>query len=175
MKKRYKIMIVVIADLLLGAAVCGFGFTIGGKPQITFVIYAVFCSVILSYASAVFVKGRNCDKGSSFIQSLVILTVVSTVCMYLFYNSVNVLASDNIYQEYETTVEYYISSDRIIGSTVGFYNQDNELAEVSDYNFIWSDDDSAPVEGATLTIREYNGAFNYPIYEIEKVNGKEEK
>lgn len=176
MVKRNKIMIAVIADLLLlVAAVCAFGFTIGGKPKLLYILYAAVCSIVLSYLSIILIKGKACDKGSSFLQSLVILAIVSTACMYLTYNAINAFAADSQYKEYETTVEYFTSTDRILGSSVGFYNQAGELVETSDYNAVWTDDESVPAAGAELTIREYNGAFNYPKYEIAKVNGREEK
>lgn len=176
MNKRNKIILAVIVDLLLlFAAVCAFGFTVGGKPRLLYILYAVVCSIVLSYLSNIFIKGKACEKGSSFLQSLVILAVASTACMYLSYNAINAFAADKQYREYETTVEYFTSSDRMLGSSVGFYNQEGELVETADYNSVWMDDESVPVAGAELTIREYDGAFHYPKYEIAKVNGREEK
>lgn len=176
MAKRNKILIaVVVCVILLVSAVCIFGFAVGGRPEIGFVLYCVMCSLIFSLFSLIFVGGSEYKRESSFRYLLVILTVISTVCMYSLYNAINYLGADNDFKEYETTVEYFTSSDRIFGSSVGFYNPQGELVETADYNAVWFDDESVPVEGAVLTVREYNGAFNFPKYEIASVNGRQEK
>lgn len=175
MTKTNKILIAIMSDLIFAViAVCVYGLIIGGEPGFAFILYSVVISAVLSCLSVVFIKGKNCIKDSSFFTRLLIIAAALVFCMYFLYNAANGLATDNQYKEYETAIEF-TSANKTLGTSIGFYNQAGELVSVTDYNFIWTDDDAVPVKGATLTIREYNGAFNYPKYEIEKVNGREEK
>lgn len=176
MKKSNKILITVI--LLLCAVIgtdCIIGFTIGKKIGAVHILILTAIHLILSYLAIVFIKGSEYKKTTGYKEALIITTIGLVALSAVMYGGFNRLSAGNESVEYETCVEYTDQYRGIMFMQVYFNDMQGNTACVSDKNILWIDEDTYPEDGTPITIREKQGGFGYPVYEIIAVNGKAER
>lgn len=176
MKKSHKILISVT---LLICAIIGFicliGFTIGGRfGWIHVIIFACFGAAI-SFLSILFINGSDFTKSKKFIEPFVILLVAITIIFGVMYNGINKLSADNKVITYDTKIEYLYTGKGQLHTDIGFYDNNGNMQEIWDFNQFWTDDESCPEEGDTITVEEQQGGFGYPVFKMTQVNGQIEK
>lgn len=176
MKKSNKILITVI--LLLFAVIsadCIIGFTIGNKIGAMHIVILTAIHIILSSLAIVFIKGSEYRKTAGYKEALIITTIGLVALSAVMYGGFNKMSAGSESVEYETYVEYTNQYRGIMFMQVYFNDVQGNTACVSDKNILWFDEDTYPEYGTPLTIREKQGGFGYPVYEIIAVNGKTER
>lgn len=158
-----KITAVVLIDLvIISVLYCIYGFTIGGKPEfITNVPYTIFSSITITAISIftyLFVTKRAIGKNVSPILFVGILFITYFVSVGI-YNLGNEFLNLEEPVEYESTVINV--EQKLSGKSsryVIYFNDSNgkTVAYTDEYN--------APKIGATISVKEYLGAFGYPIF-----------
>lgn len=175
MKKSHKIIITLT---LLMCAIIGFvcliGFTIGGRFGWLHIIIFACISAVISFLSILFINGSNFTKSNNFIEPFVLLTITITVVFNVMYSGINKLSAANEVIAYDTTIEY-TSTGKQLHTDIGFYDKNGNMQEIWDFNQFWTDDESCPEEGATITVEERQGGFGYPVFKMTRVNGRIEK
>lgn len=158
-----KITAVILIDLLvLSVLYCIYGFTIGGKPELLAnVPYTIFSSIILTAVSIftyLFITKRAIGKNvSPFL--LVGILFISYFASVGVYNWGNEFLSLEEPAEYKSTV-INVEQKRTGKSShyVIYFNDNNgkTVAITDEYN--------APAIGASIEVKEYSGAFGYPVF-----------
>lgn len=175
MKRSHKILITVT---LLICAIIGFvcliGFTVGGRFGWLHVIIFACISAVISFLSILFINGIDFIKSNNFIEPCVILIIAITVIFNVMYSGINKLSASNDMITYDTKVEYSYSGKQL-HTDIGFYDRNGNMQEIWDFNQFWTDDESCPEEGATITVEERQGGFGYPVFKMTRVNGRIEK
>lgn len=175
MKKSHKILITII---LLICAIIGFvcliGFTIGGRFGWLHAIIFACISAVISFLSILFINGSDFTKSNKFIEPFVILIIAITVVFNVMYSGINKLSAGNEVITYYTTIEY-TSHGKQLHTDIGFYDRNGNMQEIWDFNQFWTDDESYPEEGVTITVEERQGGFGYPVFKMTRVNGRIEK
>lgn len=90
------------------------------------------------------------------------------------YSGMNKLSASNEIITYDTTIEY-TSNGKQLHTDIGFYDRNGNMQEIWDFNQFWTDDESCPEEGVTITVEERQGGFGYPVFKMTRVNGRIEK
>lgn len=176
MKKTDKILITVI--LLIFAVIgvdCIIGFTIGGEIRLIHIVILVAIHLVLTYLSILFINGKEYEKSDSYKEALILITIGLVAISYVMYGGLNRLSASNDSVVYDTYIEETNSHEKTIFTEIGFRDRNNNLAHAWDKIIIWYDDDTFPREGVPITIRERQGGFGYPVYEIVAINGKPER
>ena len=92
----------------------------------------------------------------------------------MMYSGINKLSAANEVIAYDTTIEY-TSTGKQLHTDIGFYDKNGNMQEIWDFNQFWTDDESCPEEGATITVEERQGGFGYHVFKMTRVNGRIEK
>lgn len=176
MKKSIKILITVI--LLIFAVIgidCAVGFTIGGRIRLIHILIIVTVSLVLTFLSILFINGKGYEKSGSYKETLILVTIGLVAVCCVMYTGLNRLSASNDTVVYDTYIESSNHYYRSIFMEIIFEDRDGNMASAYDKNIIWFDDDSYPDEGVPITIRERQGGFGYPVYDIVAVNGRRER
>lgn len=172
MKKTDKILITVI--LLVFAVIgidCIIGFTIGGEIRLIHIVILVAIHLVLTYLSILFINGKEYEKSDGYKEALILITIGLVAISYVMYGGLNRLSASNDSVVYDTYIEETNTYEKTIFTEVGFRDRNNNLGHAWDKTIMWYDDDSFPEEGAPITIREKQGGFGYPVYELVAING----
>ena len=161
--KYKKITAVILIDLVvLSVMYCVYGFTIGGKPEIiTNVPYTIFSSItltVVSISTYLFITKRAIGKNVSPIL-LVGIWFIAYFASVGIYNFGNEFLNLDKPTEYESTV---INVEQESSGKSSYY-----LISFNDNNgkkVAIRDDYYAPEVGAIISVKEYSGAFGYPIF-----------
>ena len=158
-----KITAVIIIDLLvLSVLYCIYGFTIGGKPELlTNVPYTIFSSITLTVVSIftyLFITKRAIGKNVSpfLLVGILFVAYFASVGMYNLGNEFLTLEKPT---EYTSTIINVEQKRTGKNSHYVIYFNDNNGKTVS-----ITDEYNAPKIGASIEVKEYSGAFGYPVF-----------
>ena len=158
-----KITAVILIDLvILSVMYCIYGFTIGGKPEIIAnVPYTIFSSITLTAVSIftyLFITKRAIGKSVSPILLVGIWFIAYSASVGI-YNLGNEFLNIEEPTEYESTVinVEQKSSGKSSHYVISFNDSNGNKVTVRD-------DYYAPEIGEPINVKEYSGAFGYPIF-----------
>lgn len=166
--KELKIFLSVISSLLLSVGFdCLFGFTAGGEAGVLYVALLILFSFSCAALAVFIVNGRDYFKGS-YRAALVWTAIGICAFTYFLYSPLNSLSKSQEYTQYSAEVVWisqykgFLSEDITLRDGRGneFSTQTLE-AQISIY-----DDDFQ--EGSEVVVREYEGGFGFPVYELIK-------
>lgn len=161
--KYKKITAAILIDLVvLSVMYCVYGFTIGGKPEfIANIPYTIFSSITLTAVSIftyLFITKHTIGKNVSpiLLVGIWFIAYFASVGIYNFGNEFLNLDKPTEYESTVITVEQK-SSGKSSHYVISFNDSNgNKVAVRDDYY--------APEIGATINVKEYSGAFGYPIF-----------
>ena len=162
-KTLVKITVLLFAGLLLCIGVCcAIGFTVGGAPDLPKQIAFFTVSLLFGILSAIFLKQ---DKSLSRVLILLI-TAIFFVAVCCGYTALNRLSSSEDYIEYQTEITDINYYGKSFCEEICFPDRSGNEAVVIRYNLGIYENDQVPEEGKTITVREKQGGFGYPVYKI---------
>ena len=167
MNRTNKIILSVVGGLIaIIAFCCLYGFTIGGNDIIC-VIFLIISSLFISYLIFAFIFGKDFIKIEKAKRFAVGVVFGVFAISFFTYNGLNRISADESKTvEYETEITYFSSGYRG-PDTIYFINSQGTEADV-DYldAFISFEEEVYPSEAEFVCIRETQGGFGYPIYEV---------
>ncbi|MGN1328463.1 MAG: hypothetical protein ACI4V4_02060 [Eubacterium sp.] len=165
MKNSLKIPLSIITYLLsIVLFDCFYGFVISGYAGWLQLLLSVICGTVISFILAIFIFKRKNIKTEKFRIFLIVAMILFVSLARIIYNPLNKIAS-NDYISYETKIvrmqalyaTFFFDPD----FAIYVENQNGEEIEIDINSPIITYD-----EGDVITIKEIQGGFGYPIYEI---------
>ena len=169
MSRTNKIILSVVGGLIaIVAFSCLYGFTIGGNNA-TWAICLIAWSLLITASIFFFIFGKTFIKNQILIEIAVGVLTVVAVLSYFTYGGLNRISADESKTvEYEAEITYYdvrTAGQSIGPNSVDFINQQGNKVRV-DYYRAFINDDVIVDEAKFVLIREIQGGFGYPIYEV---------
>ena len=158
-----KITVVVLVDLLIISVLyCTYGFIIGGKPEfITNVPYTIFSSITLTATSIftyLYITKRAIGKNISPLLMIAILFIS-------YFASVGIYNLGNEFLNLEEPMQYETAVINVKQENLGKSSHYVISFEDSNGNIVTiTDDYNSPKIGASINVKEYSGAFGYPVF-----------
>lgn len=166
MSRAFKVAISVLAGAFITlAAICAYGFIIGGEKNIAYLVFSGLCSSLISFGIIALIMGVDYAKSEEHRAIFVIISVAIAAIMMFVYNPINGFTKKNNYVEYEAEITK-VSQYKGEPSRIYFKNQQGKEKMIWDlYGGITFDDERSLDEGKIIVIREYEGGFGFPYYD----------
>ena len=167
MSRTNKIILSVVGGLIaIVTFCCLYGFTIGGNNTI-WAICLIAWSLLITASIFFFIYGKNFVKNQTLLEiSVVVLTAIA-VLSYFCYNGLNKIGADESKTvEYDAKITYYIEGKV---DSIDFINSHGNEVRIDHYDdiIIYGEDEPITLsEAEFICIREIQGGFGYPIYEV---------
>lgn len=157
-----KLSAVILVGLLLVVGIdCLIGFTLGGKIGILHVALFFIASFVLGTLASIFlyIKDRVIEMPkTAIITSMAIFFLV----LCLGYGGINSISKSSDYLEYQTVISYVETPYKTFHNNYYFEDLNGErqvfrriMGTGVDYEY-----------GDKINVKEYQGGFGYPVYEI---------
>ena len=167
MSRTNKIILSVIGGLIaIVAFSCLYGFSIGGKNALT-AIFLIVSSLIISALIFAFIFGKDFIKSDKLKNIALGVAIGICVLSYFTYNGLNRISADESKTvEYEAKITYYIEGKV---DSIDFVNSHGDEVRIDHYDdiIIYGEDEPITLsEAEFICIKEIQGGFGYPIYEV---------
>lgn len=178
MKKSDRILIAVIADVFFVLIFnCLYGFCIGGKigfygnykNNIIYFSFAIVAALIAMILNFVFICGKDTFSDKKKVQSLLLFAVLVASVMAATYAPLNTISADKDAVEYESVITEINNYKSIVSYDLSFIdNKGEEISTTLYFGNVYQDfgDDRIAEKGTQILVREKNGGFNFPVYDI---------
>ena len=167
MSRTNKTILSVVGGLIsIVAFCCLYGFTIGGDNAI-FIVCLIAWSLLITASIFFFIFGKTFIKKQILMEIAVGVLTAVVGLSYFTYGGLNRISADESKTvEYEAEITGYINGKPPI---MDFVNQQgNEVRIDVYYDLINDEEDNYITLGSAkfVLIREIQGGFGYPIYEV---------
>jgi hypothetical protein len=161
---KASLLITVYLFLIIGFD-CLYGFLIGGYATWLHLLLSAICAIAFSFLLTALILSFKQIKTEKFVILFIVFSLIFVSFSKLMYNPLNDISAGDDYVEYESEILE-------IGtlSTSFFFEADFKLELKDKNNKTIQINIYSPIitysEGDIVTIREKQGGFGYPIYEI---------
>ena len=158
-----KLSAVILVGLLAVVGIlCLIGFLIGGRVTALHMVLFAASSAALSLLAA-FVLFRNEKERRTTAAIVAFIVFIAAFCSG--YGFLNELSRSNEYTEYQSTVTYVgVEYKQIVFERV--YFTDRNGSETYKTVFQTLNQENYYDDGTPINVKEYQGGFGYPVYEI---------
>ena len=154
--------VILVGLLLVIGALCLIGFLIGGR--LTWLHFALFaaCSLLYGAAAGYVLLGDEKEKRTT---AIVVAFLLFFGLFWSGYGCLNTLSRSNDFLEYQSTVTYIdLPARQLLFETVYFTDSEGQEAHKTVLQAL--NTENYYDDGVAITVKEYQGGFGYPTYEI---------
>lgn len=163
--------VILVGLVAVTGIICLIGFTIGGRMHP--VHFAIFLAASLALGTAasvvLYMKDQVIEMPKNAVIIATLLFFFAFIGGYPALNSVSKEAEYISYQSEVTEVSY--SYRNIVFETVHFKDSEGNEAKKIAFQTLNADEDYD--FGTKIQVKQWQGGFGYPVYEIEKVTKNE--
>ena len=169
-KKLVKLILVIIIGALLVVGICtAIGLTIGGAPSLGKQAIFAAAGFLLGYCSVWVLFPEKRKAARLPVESVLAATVIFLILFRFGYDGLNRMTAETKYAEYQTVITGVDYRHRSWTEEIFFTDRNgNEVSLTRMSPILYTEDE--PEEGKTATVRERQGGFGYPVYEITEIN-----